>query len=1191
MHLKSLTLRGFKSFASATTLNFEEGITAVVGPNGSGKSNVVDAIAWVMGEQGAKSLRGGKMDDVIFSGTTSRAPLGRAEVVLTIDNSDGALPIEYAEVTISRTLFRNGGSEYAINGNLARLLDVQELLSDSGIGREMHVIVGQGQLQQVLLSSPEGRRGFIEEAAGVLKHRKRKEKAERKLEATQANMLRLQDLTTELRRQLKPLARQADVARKAQTIQADLRDAKLRLLADDLKKMREAMDREVADETALKERQAIVEAEIAKHKTREAELEVLLSQANPKLSNAQADWFNLASLRERFLGSRSLASERAKLAEEDEQDQVSALDPEALEAEAREVRKQANDLDVELNRVKSELAQITAQRESSETAFNKEQTRFQAAQQRAADFKDGIASLNSQIMAAKSRIEARDAETERLRLKIAEATDRAELAKQEYLSLETKIAGLNTGEANLDSQYESVAKELAEKEKIVADLEIKMQEVSREKAGLIARAEALAQAAHEEIDAADELLASGDESLIGSLATLLRIEKGWETAIATGLGRAANAIAAKDSLTAIRAVEKLKRDDRGRATMLLADALGDQSAKPSVPDFARSALDVVSAPYELANALNVLLKEVVLVENLQDAQLAVRNHPRLLAVTRDGDAVSSSYIIGGSGRTTSKIEAKAKAEVAAVERDEIAKELDQVKFQLQGAKEDRNRTNEKVEAALSLLHASDAEMSAVAEKLGALGEQKRSAEAETKRLENFLEEIKLARLDDERVLSELENRLNNSEGAPSETELDPTLRDELIKQAEEKRQLEIEAKLAVRTAEERHSAVLERAMQLERQAETERTARIRAQERREQRRRAAATASAVLIGIDTALSYLESSLAKAEIARDEAQKQQKQMDEELLEVRKSLRALGSDLDRLVDSVHRDEVARTEQRLRIEQMEDRALEDYGVDAETLQREYGPEQLVPVFEFLEEGEARDPQLPAAEPIAYVREQQEKRAQQAEKQLNLLGRVNPLALEEFAALEERNQFLTEQLEDVKKTRKDLLDVISEVEQRVQQIFLEAYRDVSREFEDIFPRLFPGGKGKIVLTDPHNLREAGVEVEASPAGKKVKRLTLLSGGEQALAAVAFLVALFKARPSPFYILDEVEAALDDVNLGRLLQIYEELREKSQLIIVTHQKRTMEIADALYGVSMRNDGVSAVVSQRIRDAREHEPV
>lgn len=1191
MHLKSLTLRGFKSFASTTTLDFEEGITAVVGPNGSGKSNVVDAIAWVMGEQGAKSLRGGKMDDVIFSGTTIRAPLGRAEVVLTIDNSDGALPIEYAEVTISRTLFRNGGSEYAINSNPSRLLDVQELLSDSGIGREMHVIVGQGQLQQVLLSTPEGRRGFIEEAAGVLKHRKRKEKAERKLEATQANMLRLQDLTTELRRQLKPLARQADVARKAQTIQADLRDAKLRLLADDLKKMRKAMDREVADETALKERQAIVEAEISKHKTREAELEVLLSQANPKLSEAQADWFKLASLRERFLGSRSLASERAKLAEEDEQDQSSALDPEALEAEAREVRKQVNDLEIKLNKVKDELIQIAVQRESAEAALSKEQARYQAAQQRATDFKDGIVNLNSQIMAAKSRIEAREAETARLSLKIVEATDRAESAKQEFLALETQIAGLNTGEANLDSQYEAVARELVEKEVIVADLEMKMQEVSRQKAGAIARAEALAQAAHEEIDAAQELLASGDKSLIGSLATLLRIEKGWETAIATGLGKAANAIAAKDALTAIRAVEKLKRDDRGRATMLLADAMGDQSAKPSVPDFARSALEVVNAPYELANALNVLLKEVVLVENLQDAQLAVKNHPRLLAVTRDGDAVSSSYIIGGSSRTISKIEARAKAEVAALERDEVASELDKVKFQLSAAKDDLNRASENVKAALSLLHASDAEMAAVAEKLGALGEQKRSAEAETMRLENYLEEIKIARLDEERILSEFETRLNNAAGAPSESELDTSARDELLGKAEEKRQLEIEAKLTVRTAEERHSAVLERAKQLERQAEAERTARIRAQERREQRRRAATTASAVLIGIDTALSYLENSLTTAEIARDQAQKQQKQMDEELLVVRKSLRELGSDLDRLVDSVHRDEVARTEQRLRIEQMEDRALEDYGVDADTLQREYGPEQLVPVFEYLEDGETREAEAPVAEPIPYLREQQEKRAHQAEKQLNLLGRINPLALEEFAALEERNQFLTEQLEDVKKTRKDLLDVISEVEQRVQQIFLEAYRDVAREFEDIFPRLFPGGKGKIVLTDPHNLREAGIEVEASPAGKKVKRLTLLSGGEQALAAVAFLVALFKARPSPFYILDEVEAALDDTNLGRLLHIYEELREKSQLIIVTHQKRTMEIADALYGISMRDDGVSAVVSQRIRDARKHEPV
>ena len=335
MYLKSLTIRGFKSFASATTLEFEQGITAVVGPNGSGKSNVVDAIAWVMGEQGAKTLRGGTMDDVIFKGSAGRAPLGRAEVVLTIDNSDGALPIDYAEVTISRTLFRNGGSEYAINGNSSRLLDVQELLSDSGIGREMHVIVGQGQVASVLSATPEDRRGFIEEAAGVLKHRRRKEKAERKLEATQANMLRLQDLTTEIRRQLKPLARQADVARKAQTIQAELRDAKLRILADDLTQMRINMMKEVADETILREKQSQVEEQMNGKKLRESELERLLLEATPRVQNAQQTWFKLASLRERFFGTRSLALERAKLVEEEIQEQTGGADPETLEKEAK----------------------------------------------------------------------------------------------------------------------------------------------------------------------------------------------------------------------------------------------------------------------------------------------------------------------------------------------------------------------------------------------------------------------------------------------------------------------------------------------------------------------------------------------------------------------------------------------------------------------------------------------------------------------------------------------------------------------------------------------------------------------------------------------------------------------------------------------------------------------------------------
>ncbi|TAN30004.1 chromosome segregation protein SMC, partial [bacterium] len=359
MYLKSLTLKGFKSFASSTTLQLEPGITCIVGPNGSGKSNVVDALAWVMGEQGAKSLRGGKMEDVIFAGTSGRPPLGRAEVLLTIDNSDGALPIEYAEVTISRTMFRSGGSEYAINSQPCRLLDVQELLSDSGIGREMHVIVGQGQLDSILHATPEDRRGFIEEAAGVLKHRKRKEKALRKLDSTEGNLTRLGDLLTEIRRQLKPLGRQAEVARKAAGVQADVRDARARLVADDLVAARSSLQQELADESILVERRAQVEAEIAQAREAEAALEAALREDLPALSRAQETWFALSGLRERLRGTQSLAAERVRNAAgtADVEEARSGRDPEQLEADAEQVREQERRIAAEVEQHRGALEQ------------------------------------------------------------------------------------------------------------------------------------------------------------------------------------------------------------------------------------------------------------------------------------------------------------------------------------------------------------------------------------------------------------------------------------------------------------------------------------------------------------------------------------------------------------------------------------------------------------------------------------------------------------------------------------------------------------------------------------------------------------------------------------------------------------------------------------------------------------------
>src|SRR6476661_6847668 len=367
LYLKSLTLKGFKSFASSTTLQLEPGITCIVGPNGSGKSNVVDALAWVMGEQGAKSLRGGKMEDVIFAGTSGRPPLGRAEVALTIDNADGALPIEYSEVTISRTMFRNGGSEYAINGSPCRLLDVQELLSDSGIGREMHVIVGQGQLDSILHATPEDRRGFIEEAAGVLKHRKRKEKALRKLESTEGNLTRLADLLSEIRRQLKPLGRQAEVARRAAVVQADVRDARARLMADDLATARAALEQELADETILVERQREVEAQSEAARQQEAALEGSLREDLPALSRAQDTWFALSGLRERLRGTQSLAAERLRNAASAEAAPAeSGRDPEQLEAEATAVREQEQVIGAEVETHRTTLEQAVTGRRTSE---------------------------------------------------------------------------------------------------------------------------------------------------------------------------------------------------------------------------------------------------------------------------------------------------------------------------------------------------------------------------------------------------------------------------------------------------------------------------------------------------------------------------------------------------------------------------------------------------------------------------------------------------------------------------------------------------------------------------------------------------------------------------------------------------------------------------------------------------------
>ena len=1030
MYLKSMNLKGFKSFASSTTLNFEQGITCVVGPNGSGKSNVVDALSWVMGEQGAKSLRGGKMEDVIFAGTSGRAPLGRAEVSVTIDNADGVLPIDFSEVTITRVLFRNGSSEYLLNGETTRLLDIQELLSDSGIGREMHVIVGQGQLDAILLANPEERRAFIEEAAGVLKHRKRKEKAIRKLDSMQTNLARIQDLTVELRRQLRPLGKQAEVARKASVIQSDVRDAKLRLMADDMLRMRNEMELEVADENVLRQRKEQVEAELNTARNREIELDAIAASENPQLIAAQENFYRLTAQREQIRGVQNLSSERARfLAEEAEEAKATGRDPDVLDQEARVLRSEESTL---ANQVRSSQEQLNTDSSSLKAIEEKlalEENRVSAALRAIADQREGTARQEGHINGLRSRIDATTGEVSRL----TSAKDLVEIRlknyRENFAQIETQISALSSSEPGLDSLFDKLKAELKNSENNLKQLSDKLQSTEKLRAG--------------------------------------------------SLGR----------LTAFKEISELVQ------------------------------------------------------------------------------SVSNSELVSKISALTTECEQ---------EVNKVNADCDRIKFELSGLNEELNKVNKEYELVLSKLNDSDAAMTGLAEQLAISGQNVKNTVEELDRLGSALGAANDQRNSDERDLAAA---IAQFESHQTPVEPDLTNLEDLRSQVSAARSKEVEARLSLRTIEERKDAIAQRAIALENQAAAERESESRSISRRENRAQAAITAQEIADTAYEALIQIESSISRSGIERERLEASRSSREGEILNLRTISRELAVELEKLTSSVHRDEIARAEQRLRIEQLETKAVEELGIDVQTLISEYGPNNDVPTFYENEQGEFVPGDL-----IPYRRDQQEKRLAQAERSLTLLGKINPLALEEYSSLEERLRYLAEQLEDLKKTKKDLLDIIKEVDDRVQQIFTEAYEDTAREFEIVFSRLFPGGDGKLILTNPSDMLTSGVDVEARPPGKRVKRLSLLSGGERSLVAVALLIAIFKARPSPFYVMDEVEAALDDTNLGRLLGVFEELREKSQLIIITHQKRTMEIADALYGVTMRGDGVSEVISQRIRE-------
>ncbi|BCN49848.1 chromosome partition protein Smc [Prescottella equi] len=1193
MHLKSLTLKGFKSFASATTLRFEPGITCVVGPNGSGKSNVVDALTWVMGEQGAKALRGGKMQDVIFAGTAGRAPLGRAEVTLTIDNSDGALPIEYSEVSITRRMFRDGAGEYEINGNSCRLMDVQELLSDSGIGREMHVIVGQGRLSAILESRPEDRRAFIEEAAGVLKHRKRKEKAVRKLDAMQANLARLTDLTAELRRQLKPLGRQAEVARRAQTVQADLRDARLRLAADDLVTRRAELAHQTHDEKLAREQQETVQAALEAATAELGGHEQALARLTPQAEAASQTWFQLSALAERVSATIRIAQERARHLDS-EPEPGRGQDPDEMEARAERIAAEEAELIAAVDIARATLEAAREQLAEREEASAEAERAHFAAVRAIADRREGLARLAGQVDTLRTRAESVDAEVARLDVAIGETRERGDAAQREFDAVEATVDDLDAGELGLDGHHERAVEALDLITARVAELQAAERDAGQEVASLRARIDALSMGLERKDGGAWLLEHHTDRGLTGPVAELLRVDPGYEAAVAAVMGPAADAIAAESAAAAAAAVQALRAADGGRAAILHTAEHSDVAPRPDLPGSATWIADNVHCPESLRAAVDALLDRVAVVDSLDAATELVCRQPSLRAVTRDGDLVGTGWVTGGSDRRPSTLEVQAAIDASTSALEAAERRSEELAAALAGAVAEQADRAEVAEQALAALHESDANMSAVYEQLGRLGHVVRAAHAESERLLAQRAKAESGREETLAALAELEERLRRAEDEQSGAAADsgstaPTdfEREAAAAALTEVRAMEVEARLAVRTAEERAESVRGKADSLRRAAQAEREARARAERARQARRTAAEVAAAVASAGQKVADRLDRVAADAVAHRDELSRLRAAHTEQVEAVKERVRQLTAQMAALTDAVHRDEVARAQAALRIEQLEQTILEQYAVNLDDLIAEYGPDVALPPSELeiaeYEQARERGEQVTRPAPVPYDRASQERRAKRAEKDLATLGKVNPLALEEFAALEERYNFLSTQLEDVKNARKDLLGVVADVDARILQMFTEAYADVEREFVEVFAKLFPGGEGRLVLTDPSDMLTTGIEVEARPPGKKVKRLSLLSGGEKSLTAVAMLVAIFRARPSPFYVMDEVEAALDDTNLRRLIGLFEQLREKSQLIVITHQKPTMEVADALYGVSMRGDGITTVISQRLR--------
>ncbi|HEX4866326.1 MAG TPA: chromosome segregation protein SMC [Acidimicrobiales bacterium] len=1152
MFLKTLSLKGFKSFADSTALELEPGVTVVVGPNGSGKSNVVDAIAWVLGAQAPSAVRSQKMDDVIFAGTAKRPALGRAEVSLTIDNSAGLLPIDFTEVTITRTLFRTGDSEYAINGVPCRMLDIQELLSDTGVGRQQHVIVSQGQIDAVLNARPEDRRLILEEAAGVLKYRKRKEKAERRLAATEGNLTRLGDLLREVRRQLRPLERQADAARRHGDVVAELRALRLFLAGRELTTLR----RRLADGGAARAELATEENLLRKTL---AELDTAVLSAEAELGQIGGDDLGDAlvrfeSLREKARGLAAVLTERRRGIDRERGAFVDQAVIASLEADAARLARELADAEAE----QGSLAPAAEELARAERALADARASYEERWAEGVPAPSGrAAEARGELAALRKGVERGEAELTRARSRLASLEDKLERLAAEATRLQGEAAEAEAAQGPLVERLRAAEEARAAAEVQVADAEAALRAADADRHAWSARAEALSLALDQaRTRAGAERLASVD-GVVGTLLDLVDIDEGWEDAVEAAAGEALAAVVVDGVEAARAAIAALADgDDLGGAVL----ALGARRAARTAPPIGQPVRrHVRAARPDVEALLDALIGHAAVVDGGWTAAVdAALEHPDAVIVTPAGGRFGVSGWRVGTASTGATGAALEEARERAASATDIAKHAE---ASLHGARSllDEARHHE---AALSRqLDEQDGRLTGATTGLQRLGSDHGDAATEAESLRSHS--------------GELAERLAREQARVAELELTlPLLEAEEADSAEQARAMaeakahlderaatvgSLRADLDVRTAGlvDRQQFLRTRLSEVEARLEGSMEARREAEVRRvelDAKQRAIDSLAAL---VADRLATVETELAELRERRRRQSEAQRAAATRLDGLRHERQDAERRLEETRERARRAELEEAEVKLRLETAVETLRRDLDVEPEVAMATEPP----PLDE-------------RTTPAARVRE--------LERDLRLMGPINPLALEEYEALQERHTFLQEQLDDVKSSRRDLSKVIKAIDAEIVDVFAGAFADVSQNFEALFQTLFPGGTGRLRLTDPDNLLETGIEVEAKPSGKNVRKLSLLSGGERSLTALAFLFAVFRSRPSPFYVMDEVEAALDDMNLHRFLDLVHEFRREAQLIIVSHQKRTMEAADILYGVTMQPGGSSKVVSEKV---------